>query len=185
MYTDNLANVSMLSGTKSVIDVPTKNCTYRRQPRLGRRPSRIPKQSHRGPDPSRVASGARRLLLCSSLSVVHPRGESVSTGSSVNLRLSQGLTTTDPALGRLVLRRLVSSFLIHHCVAESKNLTALFSALDSSTYNVSHKSPTSSSSHHSKIQCRRKWPSSDAHTPGVDDRGREPPDVQRNPTRRA
>ncbi len=84
MYTDNLANVSMLSGTKSVVDAPTKDYTYPRPLRLGRRPSRIPKQSHRGPDPSRVASGARRLLLCFSLSVVRPRGESVSTGSSVN-----------------------------------------------------------------------------------------------------
>ena len=52
-----------------------------------------------------------------------------------------------------------------------QQLSALFSALDSSTNNVSHKSPTSSCSHHSKIQCRRRWSSSDAHTSGVDDRG--------------
>ena len=53
-------------------------------------------------------------ILCSSLSVVRPRGESVSTGSSATLRLSQGLRTTDPPLGRLALRRFVSSF--HHSI---------------------------------------------------------------------
>ena len=155
--------------------MPTKNCTYPRPLRLGYRPIRIPKQNHRESGLSRVASGVTQPLLRSSLSVVRPRGESVSTGWSVTSRLSQGLRTIGPALGRLALRRFVSSFLIH--LWPSPRPDPLFSALDSSTRDVSHKSPTSSSSHHSKIQYRRRWSSSNAHSPSVDDRGREPPDV--------